>query len=214
MCQQAQLSTRSAAIAASSTGARCPTASMSKIANWPHLPTNSARGVWYFPPQQPLRTSPQPSFAGGGCHIRSLTLSSPPFVRATHAHTTRPVRQPPPFPRAPRAAIRHRLTTAAETLLAAARDLGVLDLVLMGDSALRLGHCTLEELVETAAQRRRGAPKLRRAIGMLDSRSESPWESIMRVLHRAADIPVEAPARGPGPMGSLRRSRRSLDRRY
>jgi hypothetical protein len=32
-----------------------------------------------------------------------------------------------------------RLTTPAETLLAAARDLGVLDLVLMGDSALRLG---------------------------------------------------------------------------
>ena len=25
---------------------------------------------------------------------------------------------------------------------------------------------------------------------MLDPRSESPWESIMRVLHRAADIPV------------------------
>jgi hypothetical protein len=36
-----------------------------------------------------------------------------------------------------------RLTTPAETLLAAARDLGVLDLVLMGDSALRLGHCTI-----------------------------------------------------------------------
>ena len=84
-----------------------------------------------------------------------------------------------------------RLTTAAETLLAAARDLGVLDLVLMGDSALRLGHCTIDELLETATQRRRGAPMLRRVIGMLDKRSESPWESVMRVLHRAADIPVE-----------------------
>jgi very-short-patch-repair endonuclease len=84
-----------------------------------------------------------------------------------------------------------RLTTPAETLLATARDLGVLDLVLMGDWALRLGHCTIEELVETAAQRRRGAPMLRQIIGMLDRRSESPWESVMRVLHRAADIPVE-----------------------
>jgi hypothetical protein len=84
-----------------------------------------------------------------------------------------------------------RLTTPAETLLAAARDLGVLDLVLMGDSALRLGHCTIDQLVETAAQRRRGAPMLRRVVGMLDRRSESPWESVMRVLHRAADIPVE-----------------------
>jgi hypothetical protein len=84
-----------------------------------------------------------------------------------------------------------RLTTSSETLLAAARDLGELDLVLMGDSALRLGHCTIDELVDTAAQRRRGAPLLRRVIGMLDKRSESPWESVMRVLHRAADIPVE-----------------------
>jgi very-short-patch-repair endonuclease len=84
-----------------------------------------------------------------------------------------------------------RLTTAAETRLAAARDLGVLDLVLIGDSALRLRHCRIDELVETAAQRRRGAPMLRRIIGMLDKRSESPWESVMRVLHRAADIPVE-----------------------
>jgi len=84
-----------------------------------------------------------------------------------------------------------RLTTPAETMLAAARDLGVLDLVLMGDSALRLGHCTIDELAEAAARRRRGAPMLRRIIRMLDVRSESPWESVMRVLHRAADIPVE-----------------------
>lgn len=84
-----------------------------------------------------------------------------------------------------------RVTTPAETLLAAARDLGVLDLVLMGDSALRLGHFTIDELVATAAQRRRGAPMLRQIIGLLDKRSESPWESIMRVLHQAADIPVE-----------------------
>jgi hypothetical protein len=76
-------------------------------------------------------------------------------------------------------------------MLAAARDLGVLDLVLMADSALRLGHCTIDDLVEAAAQCRRGAPMLRRIIGLLDKRSESPWESVMRVLHLAADIPIE-----------------------
>ena len=43
-----------------------------------------------------------------------------------------------------------RLTTPAETLLAAARDLGVLDLVIMGDSALRLEHCSVDELEDTA----------------------------------------------------------------
>jgi hypothetical protein len=84
-----------------------------------------------------------------------------------------------------------RLTTAAETILAAARDLGVLDLVIIGDSALRQNQCSLSELTETAAQRRHGAPMLRRIIGMLDARSESPWESVMRVLHRAAEIEVE-----------------------
>jgi hypothetical protein len=72
-----------------------------------------------------------------------------------------------------------------------ARDLGVLDLVIIGDSALRQGQCSLTELTETAAQRRRGAPMLRSIIGLLDPRSESPWESVMRVLHRAADIEVE-----------------------
>lgn len=72
-------------------------------------------------------------------------------------------------------------------MLAAARDLGILDLVVMGDSAL--GHCTLEDLA--AALRRRGARRLRNVVGLLDKRSESPWESLLRVLHRAADIPVE-----------------------
>ena len=84
-----------------------------------------------------------------------------------------------------------RITTGAETLLAAARDLGLLDLVILGDSALHLGHCTLEELQLTAAQRRRGAPQLRATLPLLDRRSESPWESVMRVLHVAAGIEVE-----------------------
>jgi hypothetical protein len=84
-----------------------------------------------------------------------------------------------------------RLTTPAETLLAAARDLGVLDLVIMGDSALRLGHCTRADLQLIAGQRRRGVRMLRTAIPLLDERSESPWESVMRVLHQAADIDVE-----------------------
>jgi len=53
--------------------------------------------------------------------------------------------------------------------LAAARDLGVLDLVLMGDSALRLGHFTIDELVATAAQRRRGAPRLGQAAPVLSA---------------------------------------------
>lgn len=84
-----------------------------------------------------------------------------------------------------------KITTGAETLLAAARDLGILDLVILGDSALRTGDCTVEELEATAAQQRRGAPRLRAVLPLLDDRSESPWESVMRVLHQAAGIRVE-----------------------
>ena len=84
-----------------------------------------------------------------------------------------------------------RVTSPAETILAAARDLGVLDLVVLGDSALRLGHVTRTELSICADQRRRGAPLLREVVPLLDRRSESAWESIMRVLQHAAEIPVE-----------------------
>ena len=84
-----------------------------------------------------------------------------------------------------------KITTPAETLLACARDLGVLDVVIMADCALRAGDVTLTELKIAANQRRRGAPKLRQILPLLDKRSESPWESVMRVLHVAADIAVE-----------------------
>lgn len=83
-----------------------------------------------------------------------------------------------------------RVTSPPETLLAAARDLGVLDLVILGDSVLRLRQCTIADLWRTARQRRRGAPLLRSVIPLLDARSESAWESVLRVLHHAAGVPV------------------------
>jgi hypothetical protein len=155
------------------------------------LPISSGLGLWYFRHWGPSPTSAQLNSAVGGCHRSSGIPSSPRSARVTPALTGP----------ACSSAVTHRLpyellsgirvTTPAETLLAAARDLGVLDLVLMGDSALRLGHFAIDELVATAAQRRRGAPRLRQVIGLLDRQSESPWESVMRVLHQAADIPVE-----------------------
>ena len=41
------------------------------------------------------------------------------------------------------------------------------------------------------AGRRRGAPALRAVLPLLDPRAESPWESVLRVLHRAAEVDVE-----------------------
>jgi hypothetical protein len=72
-----------------------------------------------------------------------------------------------------------------------ARDLGVLDVVIMTDSALRSRDVTMIEMKIAAGQRRRGTPRLRQVIPLMDSRSESPWESVLRVLHHVADIPVE-----------------------
>ena len=85
-----------------------------------------------------------------------------------------------------------RLTTPAETLLALARDLTPLDVIVLADSAVRQGDVTVDELADVSTgTRRRGAPALRALIPLIDPRSESAWESVMRMLHRAADIPVE-----------------------
>lgn len=83
-----------------------------------------------------------------------------------------------------------RVTHPAEILLAAARDLGLLDLVVLADAALHLRHCTMSELRVASARRRRDAPALRRALPYLDGRSESAWESMLRMLHSVCDLPV------------------------
>ena len=84
-----------------------------------------------------------------------------------------------------------RLAPAAETLLACAADLDVLDLVPLADSALHLGHCTLSDLVAASTARRRGVRRLREVLPLLDGRSESAWESVLRLLHVTADVEVE-----------------------
>jgi len=83
-----------------------------------------------------------------------------------------------------------RVASPPETLLAAASDLGELDLVAPADTALHRDHVTLEELRPVPAQRRRGRPTCA-MIPRLDGRSESPWESVLRLLHQAADIEVQ-----------------------
>lgn len=83
------------------------------------------------------------------------------------------------------------LAPPSEVLLACARDLGLLDTTVLVDAALFLGASTLAELDAISRQRRRGAPILRRALRLADGRSESAWESLLRMLHRACDVPVE-----------------------
>lgn len=79
----------------------------------------------------------------------------------------------------------------AEAILACARDLGVLDLVVLIDSALHLEKCTLADLEAVAATGRPGSPRLREASRSCDRRAESAWESVLRILHTACGIEVE-----------------------
>lgn len=84
-----------------------------------------------------------------------------------------------------------RLLEEAETLLACARDLSLLDLVVLMDCALHRKEVTRAELAAVAAPGRRGAPRLRAALGLADARSESAWETLLRVLHVACGLDVE-----------------------
>ena len=84
-----------------------------------------------------------------------------------------------------------RVAHPAEILLAAARDLGLLDLVVLVDAALHAGDVTLDALAVAAGARRRGAPALRRAITWAHPRSESAWETVLRILHQVCEIEVE-----------------------
>lgn len=78
-----------------------------------------------------------------------------------------------------------------ELLLACARDLETADLTVLLDCALHLGACSRDELDVVAATPRWGAPALRRALALADGRSESPWETLLRLLHVVCDVPVE-----------------------
>lgn len=84
-----------------------------------------------------------------------------------------------------------RLDPPAETLLACARDLSELDLVVLIDSALHAEDATLDSLSSLASSRRRGSPALRSSLRLCDGRAESAWEVLLRQLHVACDIVVE-----------------------
>ncbi|MGA9746479.1 MAG: hypothetical protein WBQ50_03380 [Nocardioides sp.] len=79
---------------------------------------------------------------------------------------------------------------ASEVLLRSARDLSVLDLVPMIDAALRIGDVAVTELDRICASSRPGVRQLRLAVSLADSRSESPWESILRLFHHVVEIDV------------------------
>jgi hypothetical protein len=87
---------------------------------------------------------------------------------------------------------RHGLPVDApeEILLRAARDLGVLDLVIMIDSALEKGDLDRGRMDALLASRRPGVRVLRAAYNLSTHRCESAGESVLRLFHEAIEVPV------------------------
>ena len=83
-----------------------------------------------------------------------------------------------------------RCATAAETILACARWLSMLDLVVVVDSALQAEDVTVEELRRVCRPRRRGRTALLAALSRADGRAESTWETLLRLLHVAVGVEV------------------------
>lgn len=78
-----------------------------------------------------------------------------------------------------------------EVLLRVARDLGVLDLVILIDSALRKDDVDLRRLAVILKSGRPGVRVLAAAYELSHAKRESAMESVLGVFHAAMDIPVE-----------------------
>ena len=81
---------------------------------------------------------------------------------------------------------------AEEILLRLARDLGLLDMVIVIDSALRMGDVDPVRMERLLRTRRPGVKMLRTAYRMANPLSESGGETVLRVFHEAIDVPVQA----------------------
>jgi hypothetical protein len=89
-----------------------------------------------------------------------------------------------------------RITTGARTFRDLARSWSLVDLVVMLDCALRKNAVTLRALAEAAEMPGgRGVRTLRRAISRADARSESPMETLMRLLIVISGLPAPVPQR-------------------
>jgi len=83
------------------------------------------------------------------------------------------------------------LDEPAEVLLRCARDLDLVDLVVMVESALRKGDVSRRALLAITETRRPGVRLLRSAVALADPRSESPMETLLRLFLWCAGVPVE-----------------------
>jgi very-short-patch-repair endonuclease len=77
------------------------------------------------------------------------------------------------------------------TIVEVAEHLALLDLVALIDGAVHLGHTTVDRVRAAMRPGRRGVRVLRRALDLADGRSESWWETMLRLLHELSGVPVD-----------------------
>ncbi|KQW52917.1 hypothetical protein ASC77_00985 [Nocardioides sp. Root1257] len=78
-----------------------------------------------------------------------------------------------------------------EILLRAARDLGLLDMMILLESALRLGHIDEDRMEAVLGSGRPGVRMLREAWRRRTGRSESAGETVLQQFHLEMEVPVE-----------------------
>ncbi|GCD89045.1 hypothetical protein [Nocardioides sp. LS1] len=81
-----------------------------------------------------------------------------------------------------------------QILLRLARDLGHLDLVVIIDSARRLGHITPAAMARVLNSRRPGVRNLRAAWEASTAKSQSAGETVLRLFDECMEVPVEPQA--------------------
>lgn len=83
------------------------------------------------------------------------------------------------------------VASAEWTIVELSEHLALVDLVAVIDSALHLGHTTIDAIRATMRKGRRGVRVLRRALDLADGRSESWWETMLRLVHVLSGVPVD-----------------------
>jgi very-short-patch-repair endonuclease len=83
-----------------------------------------------------------------------------------------------------------RLTSPMRTLLDLAATQPLIDLIVLADAALYFKHCTVEQLGAAGLiPGRRGAQRFRRMLALIDPESESPMESLLRLVVVLSGLP-------------------------
>ncbi len=85
-----------------------------------------------------------------------------------------------------------RVASPEWTIAELAEDLGLIDLVAVIDGALHKTDTTVDRLLDSVVPGRRGAKVMRDALAYVDGRSESWWESVLRMAHQLCGIPIES----------------------